>query len=171
ELDGRLYPGLALAAVKAATGARDLTLRIDTVNAATLSIDALAVPVDGKSNLLARYRGKKGTFPQLSAADILNNRMAAAAVRDKIVFVGTTALGTREVVATPLDTLFAGVEVQATVADNLLQQDFIHRSTYGRTLESLVSIALGAAVAVMVARVGIVSGMIGAAATVVSIWA
>ena len=38
------------------------------------------------------------------------------------MFVGTTALGTREVVATPLDTLFAGVEVQATVADNLLQQ-------------------------------------------------
>ena len=57
--------------------------------------------------------------------------MPAAALRDKIVFVGTTALGTREVVATPLDTLFAGVEVQATVADNLLQQDFIHRPEHG----------------------------------------
>ena len=47
------------------------------------------------------------------------------------MFVGTTALGTREVVATPLDTLFAGVEVQATVADNLLQQDFIRRPEHG----------------------------------------
>ena len=64
------------------------------------------------------------------------------------MFVGTTALGTREVVATPLDTLFAGVEVQATVADNLLQQDFIHRSTMGTTLDSFVVLVLGIAMAV-----------------------
>ena len=79
------------------------------------------MPLDGKSNLLLRYRGKKRTFPYLSAADVLSGQVPADAVRGKIVFVGTTALGTREVVATPLDTLFAGVEVQATVADNLLR--------------------------------------------------
>ena len=62
------------------------------------------------------------------------------------MFVGTTALGTREVVATPLDTLFVGVEVQATVADNLLQQDFIRRSQFGTVLEGLVVLVLGVAV-------------------------
>ena len=50
--------------------------------------------------------------------------------------VGTTALGTREVVATPLDTLFVGVEVQATVADNLLQHDFIGRPEHGVAIET-----------------------------------
>ena len=50
-----------------------------------------------------------------SAADVLSGAAPARMLRDKIVFVGTTALGTREVVATPLDTLFAGVEVQATI--------------------------------------------------------
>src|SRR5262249_28905399 len=85
EIDGRLYPSLALAAVKAVTRARDLTLRVHNVNAATLSIDDVGVPLDGKSNVLARYRGKKGTFPHLSAGDVLNNRLPAVAVRDKIV--------------------------------------------------------------------------------------
>ena len=89
------------------------------------------MPLDGKSNLLLRYRGAKRTFPYVSAADVLSGKTPAGAFADKIVFVGTTALGTREVVATPLDTLFAGVEVQATVADNLLQQDFIRRPEYG----------------------------------------
>ena len=83
----------------------------------------------------------------MSAADVLNGRVPAGALRDKIVFVGTTALGTREVVATPLDTLFAGVEVQATVADNLLEQDFIRRPQLGTMLESQVVLALGIAVA------------------------
>jgi len=170
ELDGRVYPSLALAAVAAATGARDIALRVANVNAATLTIDDRNVPLDGKANLLLRYRGKKRTFPYLSAADVLTNRIPADALRGRIVFVGTTALGTREVVATPLDTLFAGVEVQATVADNLLAQDFVGRTTLTPIVESFVVLLLGIAVAVMVARVGIVSGMIGAAATVVSIW-
>jgi CHASE2 domain-containing sensor protein len=171
ELDGRIYPGLALAAVKAATGARDLTLRVDNVNAATLNIDTLAVPVDGKSNLLARYRGKKGTFPQLSAADILNNRLPAAAVRDKIVFVGTTALGTREVVATPLDTLFAGVEVQATIADNLLEQSFIRRSPMGAVLDAELVVGLGLAISIVVTVIGVTPGVALGAAGIGALWA
>jgi adenylate cyclase len=170
ELDGRVYPGLALAAVAAATGARDVALRVANVNASVLTIDNRTVPVDGKSNLLLRYRGKKRTFPYFSAADVLTNQVPVGALRGKIVFVGTTALGTREVVATPLDTLFAGVEVQATVADNLLQQDFIRRSALGTTLESLVVLVVGIAIAALFARIGIASGLIGAAASVAAFW-
>jgi adenylate cyclase len=170
ELDGRVYPGLALAAVAAATGVRNVALRISNVNASLLAVDNRTVPVDGKSNLLLRYRGKKRTVPYLSAADVLTGATPAEAVRDKIVFVGTTALGTREVVATPLDTQFAGVEVQATVADNLLQQDFIHRSRFGTTLDSFVVLVLGIALAVLVARAGIVAGLLGAAAGVAGVW-
>jgi HD-GYP domain-containing protein (c-di-GMP phosphodiesterase class II) len=73
-------------------------------------------------------------------------------------------------VATPLDTLFAGVEVQATVADNLLEQDFIRRSPLGPTLESLVVLLLGGAIAVLVAGTGITAGLIGAAASVAALW-
>jgi adenylate cyclase len=170
ELDGRVYPSLALAAVAAATGARDLVLRISNVNAAVLMIDRRVVPVDGRSDALLRYRGKKRTFPYISAGDVLGGRVPAAQLRDKIVFVGTTALGTREVVATPLDTLFAGVEVQATAADNLLQQDFIGRSQLGTALEGLIVLVLGIAVAWLVARIGILAGVIGSAGTVAVVW-
>jgi adenylate cyclase len=170
QLDGRVYPSLALAAVAAATGEREMALRIANVNAAVLTLDDRAVPVDGKGNLLVRYRGKKRTFPYFSAADVLAQQLPAGALRGKIVFVGTTALGTREVVATPLDTLFAGVEVQATVADNLLQQDFIRRSALGATLESLVALVLGVAMAAGVARIGIGPGLAGAAASIAALW-
>jgi adenylate cyclase len=170
RLDGRVYPSLALAAVAAATRARDMELRMVNVNASVLMIDDRTVPLDGRSNLLLRYRGKKRTFPYFSAADVLADQLPAGALRDKIVFVGTTALGTREVVATPLDTLFAGVEVQATVADNLLERDFIHRSPSGTALEALVGLALGLATAALVARSGIAGGLIGVAAGVAALW-
>jgi CHASE2 domain-containing sensor protein len=170
ELDGRVYPSLALAAVAAVTGARDLTLRVSNVNASTLAIDKRIVPLDGKSNLLARYRGKKGTFPHVSAADVLSGTVPQGTFHDKIVFVGTTALGTREVVATPLDTLFAGVEVQATIADNLLEQSFIRRFAHGSILDSQLVLALGLTVAVLVARTGVVPGVLGGAAGLAALW-
>jgi adenylate cyclase len=170
RLDDRIYPALALAAVAAATGTRDMALRIANVNASVLTIDNRTVPIDGKGNLLLRYRGKKRTFPYFSAADVLADHVPAGALRGKIVFVGTTALGTREVVATPLDTLFAGVEVQATVADNLLEQDFFRRSALGTTLETLVVLVLGIVIAALVAGAGIASGLIGATGIVAAFW-
>ena len=170
ELDGRIYPGLALAAVRAATGSRDMTLRVLNVNASMLELDNLVVPLDGRGNLLARYRGKKGTFQHLSAADILNNRLPPAVVRDKIVLVGTTALGTREVVATPLDTLFAGVEVQATITDNLLEQTFNRRSSLGSVLDFQVVVVFGLALSILVAVAGVIPGVIGGVLGITGLW-
>jgi adenylate cyclase len=170
ELDGRVYPGLALAAVATSTGMRDIALRIANVNSAALTVDNRTVPVDGQANLLLRYRGKKRTFPYFSAVDVLTNEIPTGALRGRIVFVGTTALGTREVVATPLDTLFAGVEVQATVADNLIEQDFISRSAHGTTLDALVVLGVGLAVAALVAQLGIAAGLIAGATAVAALW-
>lgn len=170
EFDGRVYPGLALSAVAAATRTHDMALHVSNVNASTLVLDNRSIPVDGKSNLLLRFRGKKKTFPYISAADVLAGLIPAGALRNKIVFVGTTALGTREVVGTPLDVLFAGVEVQATVADNLLQQDFVRRPQLGTIFESLLALVMSVAVAVIVARGSLLWGTIGVAAGVAMFW-
>jgi hypothetical protein len=97
-------------------------------------------------------------------------RVRDASVRDKIVFVGTTALGTREVVATPLDTLFAGVEVQATVADNLIERSFIRRSTLGSVLDSELTIVLGLAIVALMASTGVISGVLGGATGIAATW-
>jgi len=166
----RIYPALSLAAVRAVTSTTTLMLRVANVNTASLTLGGQGVPLDGKSNLMLRYRGPKRTFRYVSAVDVLHGRVRPDEFTDKIVFVGTTALGTREVVATPLDTLFAGVEVQATLADNLLQRDFMYRPEHGVTLETQAVIGLGAIVALVVARFGLVWGALAAIAFVVGAW-
>ncbi len=166
----RVYPALSLAAVRSITDARHLVLRIANVNTSSLGLDGQDVPLDGKSNLLLRYRGGKRTFPYVSAVDVLNGKVPPEQFTDRLVFVGTTALGTREVVATPLDTLFVGVEVQATVADNLLQRDFMYRPEHGVTLETQAVIGLGTITALVVARFGLVWGAIAAISFVMAAW-
>jgi adenylate cyclase len=186
ELDGRLYPALSLAAVSAATGTGPVSLRAATVNSTTLTMSArpdttstaslgrpqgdLDVPLDAKSNLLVRYRGEKRTFPYVSALDVLNGDIEPDTFKDKVVFVGTSALGTREVVSTPLDTLFTGVEVQASVADNLLQRDFVHRPEYAVVLEGLAVLGLGLVVTWFAARFSFIWGAVGAVVSLLAVW-
>ena len=167
---GRVYPALSLAAVRSVSNAHNLVLRIANVNTAALGLEGQEVPLDGKSNLLLRYRGAKRSFPYVSAADVLNGQVDPDEFKNRIVFVGTTALGTREVVATPLDTLFVGVEVQATVADNLIQRDFMYRPEHGVTLETQVVIGLGTITALVVARFGLIWGAIVSMSFLVAAW-
>jgi len=170
KLGGRMYPSLAFAAVSKVTGVRNVTLHVSTVNDSFLAMDDVNVPLDARSSMLLRYRGEKRTFRYVSAADVMNGRTPSEALRDKIVFVGTNALGTREVVATPLDTLFGGVEVQATVADNLLQGDFISRSAATRLGEVAAVLIVGVAVAILFASTGVVAGLLGGAVGATGLW-
>jgi adenylate cyclase len=165
------YPSLALATVAAMSGTKNVALRVQNGNANTLAIDGHDVPLDGRSNLLVRYRGKKHAFRYVSAADVMQNRVPANAFTDTLVMVGTTALGTREVVATPLDTLFVGVEVQATVADNLLQRDFFGRPQHAVVIETLLVVLLGVAGTLLVRHIGGAWGSGAVVAATAALWA
>jgi adenylate cyclase len=177
EYAGGVYPSLSLAAVSMATGSRPSAVRVANVNNSALLIAAppggsdRSVALDGKSNMLLRYRGTKRTFPYYSAGDVLAGRVNPRTFANKIVFVGTTALGTREVVATPLDTLFAGVEIHATAADNLLQGDFLSRPQHRVALETQLVIGLGVLAALFFLRFGLLWGLLSTAASGVALWA
>ena len=167
----RVYPSVALAAVTLATGTREVVLRVGDTDVSTMFLDGHAVPLDGKSNLLLRYRGRKKTFGHVSAADVLSGAFPPQVIKDKIVFVGATALGAREMVTTPVDTLFSGIEVQATVADNLLARDFVSRPEFAPIVEPLVTLVSGIVIAFAIARAGPLWGSLVALVCLAVPWA
>ena len=77
---------------------------------------------------------------------------------------------TREVVATPLDTLFTGVEVQATVADNLLQQDFVRRPEHAVVAQTLFVLALGAIIGALGSAAGPIGAAVGLVVLLLGCW-
>jgi CHASE2 domain-containing sensor protein len=162
---------VAASVVSPTAGVADVALHVAHANASTLFVGSHAVPLDGKGNMLVRFRGVKRTFQYVSAVDVLHGRAPAESVRGKVVFVGTSALGTREVVATPLDTLFTGVEVQATVADNLLQRDANWRPAHAVAIETAGVLGLGLAMLLVVWRFGLPWGGLASAACLAIVWA
>jgi CHASE2 domain-containing sensor protein len=168
--DGAIYPSLGLATVTLALGIRRIVLRTTGAGVESLMLDDLVVPLDPKGELLLPFRGGKGTIPYLSAADLLEGRLPPGALRDRIVFVGVTAPGLGDSVATPLDTLYPGVELHATVADTILRGDFLSRPTGALALELALTLLAGPIAGLTVAIAGVTGGAAALGAAGAGLW-
>ncbi|MGC2110707.1 MAG: adenylate/guanylate cyclase domain-containing protein [Candidatus Korobacteraceae bacterium] len=91
---------------------------------------------------LINYVGPYHSYPHYSMADVLNGKLPADTFRDKIVFVGSTALGIGDLRNTPFQqTGYMGVEVHANILDNLLHDSEPHRTFLVRSFrQELVDI-------------------------------
>jgi adenylate cyclase len=93
------------------------------------------VPLDQEGRLLLKFRGPARSFPRLSAANViqsearLQNNLAPfykpEDLAGKWVLVGFTAPGLLDLKPTPLAPVYPGVELHATLLDNLLTGDFL----------------------------------------------
>ena len=122
---GQLYESLALAVARVAQGNAPLQLgfrgraeapeRLDY-----LQLGARRVPVDSQAAVLTPFRGPAGSYPYVSATDVLHGKADTAVLRDAIVLVGTSAPGLLDIRSTPVGNQYIGVEAHANVVAGLL---------------------------------------------------
>jgi adenylate cyclase len=151
---GRALPALALAAGlrDAGEGTPRLELREDGLTALGNEF-----PLDDGGRLVLRYRrpGPGGhLYPAHSAAgvlaDVANGTPPHGVFRGSYVLVGMSAENLFDNWATPVKTVAPGVEVHATVLDNLLHGDFYRPAP--AFLPPLVALLVAAAGAWLVLR-------------------
>ena len=153
EYNGRYYPSLSLAALHIFRPAAAMRLTTDTRGAVDLRMDGKSVPLEGPGWLRLRFRGPPRTLPYVSAADVMGRRAAADALRGRIAVIGGTAGGLASPSATPVDSLFPAVEIQATAIDNLLAGDAWSRPGGARLWEVGLLAAAGLASTLLLALV------------------
>jgi adenylate cyclase len=122
---------------------RPPTIRFGPSGVESVRLGSLALPVEEDGQMLVRYRGPERTFAYISAADVLAGRVAPDTFRNKLVLLGVTAVAVGDVVASPFDPVLPGVEIHATVLDNILRQEFLHRPRWiGSARAGLVDIVV-----------------------------
>ncbi|MGE4293337.1 MAG: CHASE2 domain-containing protein [Desulfovibrio sp.] len=142
--NGRVYPSLALATLFQALGQKTILLSYSERGTEQLRVAGLDIPLNRAGGFLVNYHGKEGTYPYISAADILNDAPdALEALRGRIVFIGTSAAGLRDIRTTPFSQNYPGVETHATIVDNILSEDFIHIPPWAPGLEVLALLLAG----------------------------
>jgi adenylate cyclase len=147
-----VYPSLALDAVKIylLSNAKLNTAMYD--NSEQLEAVKLGdhiIPTDSFGQVLVPFIGKSYTFPYYSAADVLNNKVSANALSGKIAFLGTSATGLGDLRATAIQGVYPGVEIQASIAQGILDNNFSYRPAWAIGAEIFLAVALGIFFAVL----------------------
>lgn len=119
-------PSLALQAACIALG--ESLDRVRIVGGLGVRVGDTFVPTDTFGRIPINYYGREKSLPYVSAADVLSGRTSRERFRDKIVFLGTSAIATYDLKNTPFSANMPGVEKNATVLANLLQGDVMQRA-------------------------------------------
>lgn len=139
----RFYPSLALEAVRSYVGNIPLQVRVADYGIEAIQLGPVTIPTDEMGRMFINFRGGPRTFPHYSVADIIAGRTPANAFRDRIVFVGSTAIGVYDLRVTPFSTVFPGLEVHANVADNILRQTFLFRPGWAALFDLAAILLMG----------------------------
>ena len=141
--NGKQYPSLALATLMKAIGRKNILVKTSSIGIESIRLGKTTIPVDAKGQMMIRYRGGMTEFPYYSAKDILSGKVGAKELKGKIVFMGTSAAGLRDLRVTPFASDYPGVEVHATIVDNILTKDFILKPDWVPGLELLLVLLAG----------------------------
>lgn len=148
----RIYPHLSLATLLTALKGKiaDPIVKSTRGGIESIQIGNTIVPLEGNGSMLVNYKGPSFTFPYVSAADVLENKINKQDFKNKVVFLGSSAAGLLDIRVSPLDAVFPGVEVNATIVDNILNQDFIRRPDWIPGLELITIFVWGLITTVLI---------------------
>lgn len=160
RIGDQAYPALAVELLRQVAGASHFALFLgrDGRGIEHAKVGPLSIPTDRHGRIwLHAAPHDPGLY--LSAAAVLAGRFDAARVRDKIVLVGTSAAGLRDLRMTPLREVVPGVEIHAQILDAILSQDFLVRPAYAGMAELLATAFLGLVLVGLLPRVGARTGV------------
>jgi len=183
--DGAYYESLAMAAAReylkapvSPVFARGIGSGGDYPALEGLRIGKYTVPVDPDIAMLIPYRGPQGTFTYVSATDVIHGNVPENLnLKDKLVLVGTSVPTLFDLRSTPVQNVYAGVEINANVVASILDGRFKHHPAYLQGAEFLLllvlGLSLGLALPMLSARAGTIISLlslIGVIALAYALW-
>lgn len=146
--DTRMYPALSLEALRVALDKKFYT--VTSYNKPTdkgygitnIALGDYNIPTDEEGNIWVYYTGHRKDL-YIPAWKVISGKVPAERVKDKIVFVGTSAIGLLDMRSTPLNVVVPGVEVHAEITEQILQGRFLSRPSFVEGAEIFAMIGIG----------------------------
>ncbi|WP_086480317.1 CHASE2 domain-containing protein [Oceanospirillum sanctuarii] len=140
---GIALPGLGFAPFSWQTTLNKTDTNITIGNSTIPLLDDGRYPVNmaGKFNTYS-FAGLLASLNQIRSGDVENLIVNPEEFADKIVFIGASAVGLEDIKATPVLYQTPGVMIHASVASNILENDFLAPPPPGLKYSSILVLAL-----------------------------
>ena len=155
-----IYPPLSMQSIWHYLDKPPLIVKVAEYGVEGIQIGDIRIPTDEKGRMMINYLGPPKTFPHYSISDIINNRITKGEFKDKIVLVGATAIGIYDMRNTPFSPVYPGLEIHATVVDNILRKNFLTRPEYAQIFDILFIILIGVIAGFVIPRLSAIKGIL-----------
>ncbi len=115
-----------------------------------LEVGPLKIPVDETVSAFVPFRGKRGSYPYISLADVYFDKVAPEKLKGKIALIGTSAPGLLDLRSTPVSSVYPGVEMHANMIAGMLDRTIKQKPSYMLGAEVALIILGGVALALVV---------------------
>lgn len=155
-----LFPPLSVLCAWQYLGRPSLTVKAGPHGVDGVQMGERFIPTDEHGRLLVNFLGPPKSFPHVSVTDVLGGRHEKGVFKDRIVLVGATAIGTHDLRSTPLSPVYPGVEIHATVIDNIVTREFLAKPDWSRVYDLLAIVVLGSAIGLALPRMRAIPGLL-----------
>ena len=152
EYNGGLYESLALAVVRRQLGLPPISVVESSGGLTALRVGSLELPIDQEGATYIPFRGPRGSFRYISAADVISGSAPAHALRGKIVLAGSSAPGLFDLRSTPVSPAMPGVEMHANVIAGILDRSIKAVPSYAAPTSAALTLLTGALLAFWLPR-------------------
>lgn len=142
---GQLMPSLTFEMLRVVTRASTILIKSDEAGVKSVGIPGFEIPTDRNGQIWVHF-AKHDPARFVSATDVLDGKVGADAVSQKLVLIGTSATGLLDTKTTPLDPVMPGVEVHAQVLEAALSGSVLSQPNYAIGAEVLAAIVFALAI-------------------------
>jgi adenylate cyclase len=155
----RYFPSSDVQVARAFHADKDFALKLDDYGTVSLTLAEREFPLDVDGQFLVRFRGRPGAmFDTVSVSDILDRKADPALLRDRVVLIGGTAAALGDIRPTPFDAASPGVELRASVIENLLDGRLIYRPDWMPLVDVMLMAFIGLLMIWLLPRLGVSGG-------------
>jgi adenylate cyclase len=127
----------------------------------SIQLAGIRIPTDEHGGLLINYYGPDHLFPYYPLSEVLLGKTPPLVFKDKIVLVGFTSLSAHDVHSTPFQMgTYPGVEVHATLIENILRKDFLTKPGALILIDSFLLLLLGLAMGFVLPQTRALAGLV-----------
>ncbi len=158
-----LLPAMSIETLRVAQGAGTYVIKssgasgVEAFGSKTginsIRVGNVIVPTNDTGEMLIHF-AYRDPSRYISAAQLLDNKIAASRLEGRIVLIGASAAGLFDIRATPLESALPGVEVHAQAIEQILLGRFLQRPDFAKGAEVIFLIVMVIALILLLPKLG-----------------
>jgi adenylate cyclase len=163
KAQGIAMPSLTFEILRVASGSDTILIKADRAGIKSVGVQGFEIPTDRNGRLWVHFARQDPSL-YVSAADVIDGRVAPEKIARKLVLVGTSAAGLNDIKTTPVSPAMPGVEIHAQVIEAALTKALLSQPLFGPALEFAAALVLGLLIITFAPTFGpLTLGVVGAA--------